>query len=116
MADAGAIAIVACVSPYRADRSAARIAVGDHPFVEVYLATPLSECERRDPKGLYARGRSGAAKNVTGLSDPYEAPESPDVRLDTTARSVDDCARTVMTELRKQQLQHAPVEGGGSGI
>ena len=69
------------MSPYRADREAARAAHDRRglPFLEVWVATSLEECERRDPKGLYARARAGELKHLTGVDDPYEPPESPDV-------------------------------------
>ena len=81
LADAGVVVIVALVSPYRADRSAARAAHDRRglPFLEVFVATTLEECERRDPKGLYARARAGELQGMTGVDDPYEPPESPDV-------------------------------------
>jgi bifunctional enzyme CysN/CysC len=82
-ADAGVVALVPVISPYRADRQRAR---GIHqavglPFVEVFVDTPLAVCEARDPKGLYARARAGEITGFTGIDDPYEAPESPDLRL-----------------------------------
>ena len=80
-ADAGVVVLVALVSPYRADRAAAR-AVHERlelPFFEVHVATSLEECERRDPKGLYARARAGELKHLTGVDDPYEPPEAPEV-------------------------------------
>jgi adenylyl-sulfate kinase len=81
LADAGVVVLVALVSPYRADRETARAAHDRRglPFLEVWVATSLEECERRDPKGLYARARSGDLKGLTGVDDPYEPPESPDV-------------------------------------
>ena len=81
LADAGVVVLVALVSPYRADREAARAAHDRRglPFLEVWVATSLEECERRDPKGLYARARAGELKGLTGVDDPYEPPESPDV-------------------------------------
>jgi adenylyl-sulfate kinase len=81
LADAGVVVLVALVSPYRADRDAARAAHARRglPFLEVWVATSLEECERRDPKGLYARARAGELKHLTGVDDPYEPPESPDV-------------------------------------
>jgi adenylyl-sulfate kinase len=81
LADAGVVVVVALVSPYRADRAAARAAHSRRglPFLEVYVATTLEECERRDPKGLYARARAGELTGMTGVDDPYEPPESPDV-------------------------------------
>src|ERR671925_2232001 len=81
LADAGVLVLVALVSPYRADRAAAR-AVHERlslPFLEVHVATSLEECERRDPKGLYARARAGELQHLTGVDDPYEPPVSPDV-------------------------------------
>jgi bifunctional enzyme CysN/CysC len=82
-ADAGVVALVPVISPYRADRSRARSiheALG-LPFVEVFVDTPLALCEARDPKGLYARARAGEITGFTGIDDPYEAPSAPDLRL-----------------------------------
>jgi bifunctional enzyme CysN/CysC len=82
-ADAGVVALVPVISPYRADRDRARAihaAVG-LPFVEVFVDTPLEVCEARDPKGLYAKARAGEIRGFTGIDDPYEAPEHPDLRL-----------------------------------
>jgi adenylyl-sulfate kinase len=82
-ADAGVVALVPVISPYRADRARARAiheAVG-LPFVEVFVDTPLAVCEARDPKGLYARARAGEITGFTGVDDPYEPPEHPDIRL-----------------------------------
>lgn len=81
LADAGAVAIVSLVSPYARDRAAARSVheAAGIPFVEVFVDTPLEECERRDRKGLYARARNGEIPDFTGISDPYEAPQAPDV-------------------------------------
>jgi adenylyl-sulfate kinase len=81
LVDAGVVVLVALVSPYRADREAARAAHDRRalPFLEVWVATSLEECERRDPKGLYAQARAGELKHLTGVDDPYEPPESPDV-------------------------------------
>ena len=83
LADAGVIAIASLVSPYAADRAAARAAHDEAglDFVEVWVSTPVEECERRDPKGLYAKARAGEITGFTGVDDPYEAPESPDLEL-----------------------------------
>jgi bifunctional enzyme CysN/CysC len=83
LADAGVVALPSLVSPYRADRELARRIHEDAgiQFLEVFVDTPVEECERRDPKGLYARARAGELKGFTGVDDPYEAPEAPDVRL-----------------------------------
>ena len=82
-ADAGVIALVPVISPYRADRERARAAHESValPFIEVFVDTPIDVCESRDPKGLYAKARAGELKGFTGVDDPYEAPERPDLRL-----------------------------------
>ena len=82
-ADAGLVAVVPLISPYRKARAEARAtaARAGVPFVEVFVDTPLEICERRDPKGLYEKARAGELKGMTGLDDPYEAPESPELRL-----------------------------------
>jgi adenylyl-sulfate kinase len=83
MADAGVVALVPVISPYRADRDRARAIHGAAgvPFLEVFVDTPLATCESRDPKGLYAKARAGEITSFTGLDAPYEAPEAPDLRL-----------------------------------
>jgi bifunctional enzyme CysN/CysC len=83
MVEAGLIVIVAFISPYRAERASARSLFREGEFVEVFIDTPLEECERRDPKGLYAKARAGNLVNFTGIDSPYEVPEYPDVRLAT---------------------------------
>ena len=83
MADAGLVALVPLVSPYRADRDAVRALhrAAGLPFVEVFVDTPIELCEQRDPKGLYAKARAGELKGFTGIDDPYEAPEHPELVL-----------------------------------
>jgi bifunctional enzyme CysN/CysC len=83
LAEAGVVALVALVSPYADDRAIARAihAAADVPFLEVWVATGLAECERRDPKGLYARARAGDLPGLTGVGDVYEAPESPELTI-----------------------------------
>jgi bifunctional enzyme CysN/CysC len=83
MADAGLIVLVPVISPYRADRERVRTihATAGLAFVEVFVDTPLDVCEQRDPKGLYARARAGELTGFTGVDDPYEAPDAPDVRI-----------------------------------
>jgi len=85
MLEAGLIVIVALISPFRADRRAARAIFDEDDFLEVYVDTPVEMCATRDPKGLYAKARSGTLPNMTGIGQEYEAPEHPDVRLDGTA-------------------------------
>jgi bifunctional enzyme CysN/CysC len=82
-ADAGVVALVPVISPYRADRDRARAVheAAGVPFAEVFVDTPLDVCEQRDPKGLYAKARAGEIRGFTGIDDPYEAPEQPDLRL-----------------------------------
>jgi bifunctional enzyme CysN/CysC len=99
MVDAGLIVIVAFISPFRAERRAARDLFADGAFVEVFVDTPIEECERRDPKGLYAKARSGALPNFTGIDSPYERPESPEVHLITAGRSPEECAEQVFARL-----------------
>jgi bifunctional enzyme CysN/CysC len=99
MVDAGLIVLVAFISPFRAERRAARELFADGTFVEVFVDTPIEECERRDPKGLYAKARSGALPNFTGVDSPYEPPESADVQLVTTGRSPEECADQVFARL-----------------
>lgn len=82
-ADAGLIVITAFISPFRRDRALARDIIGAETFIEVFVDTPLSECERRDPKGLYGKARAGMIKNFTGIDSAYERPEAADVRINT---------------------------------
>ena len=89
MNDAGLIVIAALISPYRVDRAAASEIVGSDSFREVYISTPLSVCESRDPKGLYTGARAGKVANFTGISSPYEAPELPDLVIDTSQLPLD---------------------------
>jgi bifunctional enzyme CysN/CysC len=99
MVDAGLIVLAAFISPFRAERQAARGLFSAGDFVEVFVDTPLEECERRDPKGLYAKARSGALPNFTGIDGPYERPESPDVHLVTQEMSLDECVERVFAQL-----------------
>jgi adenylylsulfate kinase len=90
----GITVVASFVAPYRESRDFVRKLCRD--FVEIYVATPLDECERRDVKGLYARARRGEIKNFTGIDDPYELPEHPELTLDTRALSVDQCVAKVL--------------------
>lgn len=102
MADAGLIVIAAFISPYRAERDMVRRLLPPGEFCEVYLSTPLEECERRDPKGLYRKARSGQIPNLTGIDSPYEAPLAPEIRLDAATSSVDECADAIMRHLEER--------------
>ncbi|MDG6910097.1 MAG: adenylyl-sulfate kinase [Nitrososphaerota archaeon] len=97
----GVIAVVALISPYRASRAEARGMIGPERFVEVYISAPLSVCEERDPKGLYARALRGEITNMTGVQDPYEAPEHPDLVVDTTLGTPEESTEALMDGLRK---------------
>jgi bifunctional enzyme CysN/CysC len=97
-ADAGVVALVPVISPYRADRARAREAHDDVglPFLEVFVDTPIDVCEARDPKGLYAKARAGELKGFTGIDDPYEAPDSPELRLTPADGTADAQASLVL--------------------
>ena len=99
MADAGLVTLVSLISPFRAERDAARAIAGDIPFLEIFVDTPLKLCEARDPKGLYVRARSGEIPNFTGVSSPYEAPLLADLVLSTAGRDVDTSAQPLVDAL-----------------
>jgi sulfate adenylyltransferase len=100
----GGLVITAAVSPYRSTRDEARAAVGADRFVEVFVDTPLEECERRDVKGIYAQARRGEIKNFTGISDPYEPPLTPEIRLSTIDASPQQNARRILDVLIRRGL------------
>ena len=102
MADAGVIVIVSFISPFRAERRMARELMAEGEFVEIFVDTPLEECARRDPKGLYARAMSGEIKNFTGIDSPYEEPEKPDVHLRTVGTAPEEMAEMLETWLRER--------------
>jgi bifunctional enzyme CysN/CysC len=104
MADSGLITIVSLISPYAEGRASAREAheEADLPFVEVWVSTPVEECEKRDPKGLYARARRGELTGFTGVDDPYEAPESPDLEVQPGTASFADDVERVLELLRER--------------
>ena len=105
VARAGAAVIVSAISPYEEARRHARSLVEPHvPFVEVYVATPLEECARRDPKGLYAAAFAGEIDDFTGVSAPYEEPSHPEIRIDTTGVSPSDSARAVLEALERMAV------------
>ena len=98
VADAGMVAIVPVISPYRAGRDAARsiAAAADVPFLEVFVDTPIEECERRDPKGLYKMARAGEITGFTGIDDPYEEPLAPELHLRPSGGGPDELAAAVV--------------------
>ncbi len=95
-ADAGTVCIVAFISPYRADRARAHQAAGDRRFFEVYVRSALATCERRDPKGHYARARAGQIKDFTGVDAPYEVPERPSIVIDTETQDIETCVAQLL--------------------
>ncbi len=98
--DAGLIVLTSFISPYRADRQAARNILGDS-FIEVYVSTPLQECERRDVKGLYQAARKGEIAEFTGITSAYEQPLSPEITIDTTGRDLEACVLELADALKK---------------
>lgn len=97
-ADAGLVAIVPVISPYRADRDRVRLIhrEADLRFVEVFVDTPIEVCEQRDPKGLYAKARAGEIRGFTGIDDPYEPPLDPELRIDTSETSVEEAVAAIL--------------------
>ena len=93
------IVLAAFISPFRAERRMVREMLSDGAFVEIFVDVPLEEAERRDPKGLYAKARSGAIPNFTGIGSPYEPPESPEIRIDSVAMDADQAADEIIRSL-----------------
>ena len=104
MTDAGLIVLVSFISPFRSERQMARELLPDSEFLEVFIATPLAVAEERDPKGLYKKARRGEIKHFTGISSPYEAPENPEIRLDTTVLSPEQAASRIIDALDERGL------------
>lgn len=102
-ADAGVIAIVSLISPYRKDRDAIRVSTSAGEFIEVHVHCSLQTAEARDPKGLYKKARAGQISSFTGIDDPYEAPASAEIVIDTDCSSADDAARTIVSFLQTHQ-------------
>jgi bifunctional enzyme CysN/CysC len=104
MGEAGLIVICAFISPFRADRQMAREIAAPHPFIEVFVDTPLEECIRRDPKGLYAKAQAGGIPNFTGIDSPYEPPQNPEIRVATVGREPDLIADALIEDLRRLDI------------
>lgn len=98
-ADTGVITLSSFVSPYRADRDGVRALMNDEDFIEVFIDTPLKVCETRDPKGLYKKARTGEIPNFTGISDPYEPPENPELVIYTVDSTPQQAAQQIITLL-----------------
>ena len=102
MNDAGLIVITSFISPYVRDRRKAKEIIGEDSFIEVYVSTPLEECEKRDVKGLYKKARAGEIPNFTGISSPYEVPEHPDVTIDTSSMPLEECVDALLKQIEGQ--------------
>ncbi|MDZ4683543.1 MAG: adenylyl-sulfate kinase [Planctomycetaceae bacterium] len=100
-AQAGNFTLTAFISPYKADRDKVRALLGPGEFIEIYVNASLETCEKRDPKGLYKKARAGEIKSFTGISDPYEAPEKPELTLDADKKGIDELAGEVVEYLKK---------------
>ncbi|MCO5063184.1 MAG: sulfate adenylyltransferase subunit CysN [Rhizobiaceae bacterium] len=113
MADAGLIVLVSFISPFRAERQMARELMPEGEFVEVFVDTPLSECARRDPKGLYARAAAGEIRNFTGIDSPYEAPDAPEIHLETAGKSPEEMVDAIEKWLTERETAEQEYEEGG---
>ncbi|MBC8996154.1 MULTISPECIES: adenylyl-sulfate kinase [Pseudomonas] len=99
--DAGLIVITAFISPFKRDRALAREVIGAENFIEVFIDTPLNECERRDPKGLYKKARQGLIANFTGIDSAYEPPEDPQIVINTLEDDLQTAARRIIDFINK---------------
>lgn len=99
MMDAGLVVLASFVSPYRKDREKVKQTVGQEKYYEVFVNTPLEECEKRDVKGLYAKARRGEIKNFTGINAPYELPLVPDVEVDTTKMDIKEIVAIIVEQI-----------------
>jgi adenylylsulfate kinase len=102
--EAGVIALTAFISPFRIDRERVRSLVAPEDFIEIYCECPLDICEQRDVKGLYAKAREGLIPNFTGISSPYEAPENPELVVDTGTHPLANCVEQVLTLLQNRSI------------
>ena len=102
--DAGVITLTAFISPYIKDRDNVRALMKDGEFIEVFVDCALEECEKRDPKGLFKKARAGEIKEFTGISAPYEAPENPEIKLDTREQTLEESADIVVEYLKEKNI------------
>jgi len=100
--DAGLIVLVSLISPFRAEREAARALLGEGEFLEIHVTAPLAVCEARDPKGLYAKARQGEIPNFTGIDSPYEPPPAPELTIDTAALTPEEACERIVGLLRRE--------------
>lgn len=105
--NAGIVTLAAFVSPYKKDRNYIKSTVKDVNFVEIFVNTSVEECERRDVKGLYKKARAGEIKNMTGISAPYEAPENPDIQINTEETAIEEAVEQIIEIIKpKLKLNH----------
>lgn len=104
--DAGLIVISAFISPFRSDRKQARMLVEEGEFIEVFINTPLEICEQRDPKGLYKKARKGEIAAFTGISSPYEIPETPEIHIQTDKLSIEESVNIIIDYLHQKGYFH----------
>lgn len=102
--DSGTIVITAFISPFRADRNLVRTLLSEKEFIEVFVHCPLQECEKRDPKGLYEKARSGEVKHFTGIDSPYEEPLKPEITVHTHESSIEECVDQLILYLQERGL------------
>ncbi|MFC0562380.1 adenylyl-sulfate kinase [Halalkalibacter alkalisediminis] len=100
--DAGIVVLVAAISPFKEDRDAARHIFDKEEFIEIYVKCSLEECEKRDPKGLYKKARTGEIKEFTGVTQPYEEPANPDIIVDTTKQNINQSVNLIMSFIEKR--------------
>lgn len=105
--DAGLIVSTAFISPFKADRAQARSIVNEGEFVEVFIDTPLTVCESRDPKGLYKKARAGEISNFTGISSAFDVPENPEINVKTAEKTIEQCADQIIDYLINNKIVNA---------
>lgn len=102
--DAGVLVLSAFISPYKMDRKLARDIIRKDDFIEIFVKCPIEECEKRDPKGLYAKARRGEITQFTGVSAPYETPENPDIVVSTEKMTIEQCVEEIIVVLKTRKL------------
>ena len=102
--DSGQVVLTAFISPFQEDRAQVREILEGNEFLEVYVECPLEECEKRDPKGLYKKARNGEIRDFTGIDSPYESPANPELTINTSTQSVEECVQTVIEYLANRKF------------
>ncbi|WP_226701651.1 MULTISPECIES: adenylyl-sulfate kinase [Priestia] len=102
--DSGQVVLTAFISPFQEDRAQVREILEGNEFLEVYVECPLEECEKRDPKGLYKKARRGEIRDFTGIDSPYESPANPELTINTSTQSVEECVQTVIEYLANRKF------------